>query len=100
MMRIGAVARGGVRVARDVRVAQRGVGVAQGFSPAIALLALGICTASLAAQEIAWSSNGRDVQGTRYLPAPEINRDSVSRLEVAWADDTGETELRHFEATR
>ena len=33
-------------------------------------------------QEIGWSANGRDAQGTRYLPAAEITRENVSRLEV------------------
>src|SRR5471032_3030816 len=73
-------------------VAQGLAGVAQRFSPAIVLLALGIFTAGAAAQEIAWMANGRDVQGTRYLPAAEITRDSVSRLEVAWTYHTGETD--------
>ena len=46
----------------------------------------------LDAQEVSWVANGRDVQGTRYLPASEIARDTVGRLEVAWTYRTGETE--------
>ena len=58
------------------------------------------------AQEIGWTANGRDVQGTRYLPASEIARDNVGRLEVAWTYRTGEADPRFatrkptaFEAT-
>jgi quinoprotein glucose dehydrogenase len=58
------------------------------------------------AQEIGWTANGRDVQGTRYLPASEIARETVGRLEVAWTYHTGETDPRFatrkptsFEAT-
>jgi quinoprotein glucose dehydrogenase len=43
-------------------------------------------------QELGWSANGRDVQGTRYSPAAEITRETVSRLEVAWTYRTRETE--------
>jgi len=42
--------------------------------------------------EIAWESNGRDVQGTRYSPAAEITRDNVASLEVAWTYRTREIE--------
>jgi glucose dehydrogenase len=42
--------------------------------------------------EIAWPTTGRDLHGTRYLPATEINRDNVARLAVAWTYRTGETE--------
>src|SRR5436190_3233237 len=58
------------------------------------------------AQEIGWTANGRDVQGTRYLPASEIARETVGRLEVAWTYRTGEADPRFatrkptaFEAT-
>ena len=57
-------------------------------------------------QEIGWSANGREVEGTRYLPASEITRDNVGRLEPAWTYRTGEREARFatvkptsFEAT-
>ncbi|HEV8581352.1 MAG TPA: DUF3500 domain-containing protein, partial [Thermoanaerobaculia bacterium] len=57
-------------------------------------------------EEVGWSANGRDVQGTRYLPATEITRENVARLEVAWTYRTGEAEPRFatakptaFEAT-
>jgi quinoprotein glucose dehydrogenase len=60
----------------------------------------------LHAQEVSWMANGRDVQGTRYLPASEIARETVGRLEVAWTYHTGETDPRFatrkptaFEAT-
>ena len=44
------------------------------------------------AQEIGWEANGRDVQGTRYLPAREITRENVHRLEPAWTYRTGEAD--------
>jgi len=47
-------------------------------------LLLGTALTALPAQEVGWMANGRDVQGTRYLPASEITRENVSRLEVAW----------------
>jgi len=53
----------------------------------------------LQSQELGWSANGRDVQGTRYSPAAEITRETVSRLEVAWTYRTGETEAR-FKTTK
>ena len=43
-------------------------------------------------QEIAWPANGRDLEGTRYLPASEITRDNVGRLQVAWTYRTGEAD--------
>jgi quinoprotein glucose dehydrogenase len=46
----------------------------------------------LDAQEVGWTANGRDAQGTRYLPASEIARETVGRLEVAWTYRTGETD--------
>ena len=58
------------------------------------------------AQETAWVANGRDLEGTRYLPASEITRENVSRLQVAWTYRTGEADERFktkkpaaFEAT-
>lgn len=42
------------------------------------------------AQGADWPANGRDVHGTRYLPAGQITRENVSRLEVAWSYSTGE----------
>jgi len=44
------------------------------------------------AQEIGWEANGRDVEGTRYLPAAEITRENVARLEHAWTYRTGEAD--------
>ena len=44
------------------------------------------------AQEVAWVANGRDLEGTRYLPASEITRDNVGRLQVAWTYRTGEAD--------
>jgi quinoprotein glucose dehydrogenase len=70
-----------------------------------ALLAV-LITATLQAQEIGWTANGRDPEGTRYLPASVITRENVSRLEVAWTYRTGEADPRFatrkpaaFEAT-
>src|SRR5437870_13265527 len=68
------------------------------------LLASG--SASLRAQAVDWSANGRDAEGTRYSPASEITRNNVNRLAVAWTYRTGETDPRFktekptaFEAT-
>ena len=71
-----------------------------------AALVAALTGATLHAQEVGWTANGRDVQGSRYLPATDITRENVSRLEVAWIYRTGETERRFatrkptsFEAT-
>jgi quinoprotein glucose dehydrogenase len=67
---------------------------------------LAVLLTMLEAQEVGWLANGRDAQGTRYLPVSEIDRQSVGRLEVAWTYHTGETDPRFatrkptaFEAT-
>ena len=67
---------------------------------------LAVLLTVLEAQEVGWVANGRDAQGTRYLPVSEIARESVGRLEVAWTYRTGETDPRFatrkptaFEAT-
>src|SRR2546422_10106507 len=72
----------------------------------VTALLLGIAPAALDAQEVDWSANGRDVQGSRYSPASQITRTNVGRLEVAWTYRTGETDPRFktakataFEAT-
>jgi quinoprotein glucose dehydrogenase len=72
----------------------------------VTALLLGTALTALPAQEVGWIANGRDVQGTRYLPASEITRENVSRLDVAWTYHTGETDARFatkkptaFEAT-
>ena len=69
---------------------------------ALATLAVSVA----AAQEIPWTANGRDLQGTRHLPASVITRENVSRLEVAWTYRTGEMDPKFatrkdasFEAT-
>jgi quinoprotein glucose dehydrogenase len=46
------------------------------------------------AKDIDWPAYGRDVLGTRYLPATGITRDNVHQLEAAWTYRTGETEPR------
>jgi quinoprotein glucose dehydrogenase len=53
---------------------------------------LGLVLTALEAQEVSWLANGRDPQGTRYLPASEITSENVSRLEHAWTYHTGETD--------
>ena len=50
-------------------------------------------------QEINWAVYGRDLQGTRYLPASVITRDNVHQLEMAWTYRTGEMDPR-FATTR
>ena len=56
------------------------------------VLSAGVAPGIAVAQEIDWDANGRDVQGTRYLPAREITRENVGRLEPAWTYRTGETD--------
>ena len=58
----------------------------------LVVLSAGIAPGIALAQEIGWDANGRDVQGTRYLPAREITRENVSRLEPAWTYRTGEAD--------
>src|SRR6266576_3651900 len=72
----------------------------------VTALLLGTAPAALHAQEVDWSANGRDVQGSRYSPASQITRTNVGRLDVAWTYRTGETDPRFktakataFEAT-
>lgn len=55
------------------------------------VLLLGSLAPGAAAQEVGWTAYGRDVQGTRYLPADGIDRGNVHRLELAWTYRTGET---------
>ncbi|HSD54660.1 MAG TPA: pyrroloquinoline quinone-dependent dehydrogenase [Burkholderiales bacterium] len=45
-----------------------------------------------AAQEVDWPAYGRDIGGTRYLPAHQITRENVARLEPAWTYRTGEAD--------
>ena len=72
----------------------------------VTALMLAMGPAFLRGQEVDWSANGRDAQGTRYSPASEITRTNVDRLAVAWTYRTGETDPRFktekptsFEAT-
>jgi quinoprotein glucose dehydrogenase len=72
----------------------------------VTALLLGIAPAALHGQEVDWSANGRDAQGTRYSPASEITRQNIHRLQVAWTYRTGEADPRFkteketaFEAT-
>src|SRR5256886_13925149 len=72
----------------------------------VTVLLLGVASIALHGQEVDWSANGRDAQGTRYSPASEITRTNVNRLAVAWTYRTGETDPRFktekptaFEAT-
>src|SRR5206468_12393706 len=57
-----------------------------------AVVLVGIAEVMQRSTAVEWAANGRDVQGTRYLPASQISRDNVSRLEVAWSYRTGEAE--------
>src|SRR5262245_45341342 len=56
------------------------------------LLACAVAFSVAQTTELGWQANGRDALGSRYLPASEINRDNVGRLERAWTYRTGETE--------
>ena len=72
----------------------------------VTALLLGSAPVVLHGQEVDWSANGRDAQGSRYSPASTITRENVTRLAVAWTYRTGETDPRFktekataFEAT-
>lgn len=54
-------------------------------------VACGLLPAAAGGAEIDWPAYGRDVQGTRYLPATAITRNNVRSLEQAWIYRTGET---------
>jgi hypothetical protein len=54
---------------------------------------------ALQAQDVDWTANGRDVQGTRYSPARNITRENVGRLEIAWTYRTGEMDPRTRDKT-
>ena len=60
------------------------------------LLAAGLAGLLAAQQgrEAAWPAVGRDAEGTRYLPAAQITRENVHRLQIAWTYRTGESEPR------
>jgi quinoprotein glucose dehydrogenase len=68
-------------------------------SAAISVALVALLNLDARGQEIDWAVTGRDLHGTRYLPAADITRDNVARLEVAWTYRTGETEKR-FATTR
>lgn len=51
-------------------------------------------------EAVEWTAYGRDVQGTRHLPAADIDLDSVRRLEPAWTYRTGELEPRFSTSKR
>jgi glucose dehydrogenase len=72
----------------------------------LAVLLVAAFSTAVDTQELGWVANGRDPQGTRYLPASDITRDNVGRLEAAWTYRTGEADSRFatkkptaFEAT-
>lgn len=44
--------------------------------------------------DVEWTAYGRDVQGTRYVPAKGITKDNIGQLEIAWTYRTGETTSR------
>ena len=72
----------------------------------VAAVALVLCVTAVDTEEVSWSANGRDVQGTRYSAAADVTRANVNTLEVAGTYRTGETESQFatkkptaFEAT-
>ncbi len=61
----------------------------------LGMLFIGCARMTPQEQEVEWPAYGRDVQGTRYLPASGITRGNVRQLEVAWTYRTGETDPRY-----
>lgn len=45
-------------------------------------------------RQVDWAAYGRDLLGSRYLPASTITRDNVHLLEAAWTYRTGEVDPR------
>jgi quinoprotein glucose dehydrogenase len=68
----------------------------QSLAAGFALSALG---GAALADSIDWPAYGRDLQGTRYLPAAQITRDNVGELQIAWTYRTGEAG-RQFATTK
>jgi quinoprotein glucose dehydrogenase len=66
---------------------------------AVQALACVLLAAPAAAQEVDWPAYGRDLEGSRYLPAAKINRQNVAQLAIAWTYRTGETTSR-FKTTK
>ena len=72
----------------------------------VVALTAGIALTPAQTQKLDWVANGGDAEGTRYVPAAEINRQNVARLEMAWTYRTGEIDAKFattkptsFEAT-
>jgi len=53
-----------------------------------------LTTAGARAAAIEWTAYGRDLEGTRYLPATGITRENIGRLALAWTYRTGEADSR------
>jgi quinoprotein glucose dehydrogenase len=86
--------------------AQKGLQYAPPMRILLAGALVGAAVTAFQSPELGWTANGRDPQGTRYLPATRITRTNVTRLEVAWTYRTGEmdpafatTKPASFEAT-
>jgi quinoprotein glucose dehydrogenase len=69
------------------------------FSSAVSVILVSIVSTTLWARgsfqvegEADWPTYGNDPGGTRYSAESQINRDTVSRLKVAWSYRTGATE--------
>lgn len=81
------------------RTLSRGLGA--GASVVVALTAVAHLAgpATLNARQtptIGWPVYGGDQGGQKYSPLDQVNRETVSRLELAWAWKTGEQPLEHF----
>ncbi len=55
-----------------------------------ARVALPLAAAPVAPDSDGWGSYGHDAGGSRFSPVAQINRDNVSRLEIAWVYRTGD----------
>lgn len=63
-------------------------------NPGVLTCVLCMLASPLRAQEVLWEAYGRDVLGTRYSPAAEINRTNITDLRHAWTYRTGEADAR------
>jgi quinoprotein glucose dehydrogenase len=71
------------------------------FLPSLALALFATTSAAQSPTPTEWPAYGRDAGGSRFAPIDQVNRENVSRLQVAWTYRTGEpgTDGRSFEAT-
>ena len=51
-------------------------------------------------KSVEWTAYGRDLQGTRYVPAKQITKKNINKLKVEWTYRTGETKPKYKTSRR